>query len=430
MRLWLVMLAALICFQVSAFGQELVPDDEPAAPEKGEAEKPGAPEQAPVPAMPQKDTVPPAKVAVKPEAPVNLDPELQARIDELVRQLSAEDWQKREEATKGLMDIGEAVIPAVSAIRSSDDTEVKTRAETILASFHWVSPEDRARVDEIVSKYEKRKTAKLEADVKKLFEQLGSDSEDLRNKAVQELVSAGDAALDLLEELAAAATAQVKVLADEVISGIKEASKKFRTEIIEKLKDIRFSEFYLLGKLAAGSTDADREALIAEVISGVMGLAYWDGPSNVSVQGNQLVIDGEAFPLPAGPWSIQEKGDKILVNGTEYTLPFKFVKGISTAEVLGRIVAMDSSGDELRKSAIDLIAKRKEKDALSYLMRLLKPVEDGQTDTSLQHKILAALSAMVEDGPAVPAADEGTDKLNESIKAWKKWWRKGTRARR
>jgi hypothetical protein len=305
--------------------------------------------------------------------------------------------------------------------------EVKTRAERILAQFHWMSPEDKTAVDKVVLKYEKQKKAKVEANIPELAGQLGSEDEDIRKKAYDELVKAGKAALSELAKLADTDDVQVKALAEDIAGKIRENEKKFRTGIVGELKKIRLSGFYLIGKLAAGSTDAEHETLIAEVISGLMGLAYWNGPSNVSVRGNSLVIDGEAFPLPAGPWSIQEKGDKILVNGTEYTLPFKFVEGISVAEVLGRIVAMDSSGTELKAAAIDIIAKRKEKDAFKYLMRVLKPVEDGQTDTSLQRKVLATLSGMFEDGPAVPAADEGTEKLNESIRAWRKWLRRAGR---
>jgi hypothetical protein len=65
MKSWLVLFAALVCFQFSAFGQELVPDDEPAAPaapEKGETEKAKAPEQAPAPAAPERDTAAPENV--------------------------------------------------------------------------------------------------------------------------------------------------------------------------------------------------------------------------------------------------------------------------------------------------------------------------------------------------------------------------------
>ncbi len=427
MRVWLVMFAALICFQFNAFGQELVPEDEPAAPEAPEkeaAEKEKAPEEKP---EPQKEKPAEENVVAKPAAPaatLQVAPELKAKIEALVKQLSVEDWEKREEATKKLIEIGEAVIPAVATIRNSDDMEVKTRAERILAAFHWISPEDRTAVDKIVLEYEQHKKAKVEADIQKFAGQLGSEDGDIRKKAFDELVKTGKAALPELEKLSGSDNAQVKALAEDIIGKIGENEKKFRTEIIEKLKSIKLSEFYLVRKLAAGSTDADREALIAEVISGVMGLAYWNGPSNVMVRGNQLVIDGEAFPLPAGPWSIQEKGDSILVNGVEYSLPFKFVEGISTAEVLGRIVAMDKSGDELRAAVVDIIAKRKEKDAIKYVVRVLKPVEEGQTDTSLQRKILTALSGMFEDGPAIPTAEEGIDKLNESIRAWRKWLRK------
>ena len=102
MRVWLVMLAALICIQLSAFAQELVPEDEPAEPpvpqEKETPEEPPAPQEKP--AAEEKVVKKPAA----PEATAQLAPDLRAKIDALVKQLSADEWEKREEATKKLAD--------------------------------------------------------------------------------------------------------------------------------------------------------------------------------------------------------------------------------------------------------------------------------------------------------------------------------------
>src|SRR5438552_3974190 len=54
-------------------------------------------------------------------------------IDRLVKQLGDDDFKKREAATKRLTEIGEPALDAVTKATTSDDAEVRHRAEDILA---------------------------------------------------------------------------------------------------------------------------------------------------------------------------------------------------------------------------------------------------------------------------------------------------------
>jgi len=66
-------------------------------------------------------------VQVKPTA------ELEKKIEKLIKQLGAEDWQQRESATKELEKIGNLAKPQLSrAKKESPDAEIRFRAETIL----------------------------------------------------------------------------------------------------------------------------------------------------------------------------------------------------------------------------------------------------------------------------------------------------------
>src|SRR4051794_21832606 len=59
------------------------------------------------------------------------DPD-EKEVERLVKQLGHDDFDKREEATMRLKEIGEPALVALVKAKSSDDAEVRRRAEEIL----------------------------------------------------------------------------------------------------------------------------------------------------------------------------------------------------------------------------------------------------------------------------------------------------------
>jgi HEAT repeat protein len=67
---------------------------------------------------------------------------LQKRIETLIERLGSDDWEEREDASKELIRIGEAALPALDKAALSDDPEVRFRAD---AAIRAISKELRGR---------------------------------------------------------------------------------------------------------------------------------------------------------------------------------------------------------------------------------------------------------------------------------------------
>src|SRR5262249_53517539 len=58
------------------------------------------------------------------------------RVQELIQQLNADEFQKREQATKELEALGEAIVPQLeAALKTTDSAEVRRRLEQLLAPY-------------------------------------------------------------------------------------------------------------------------------------------------------------------------------------------------------------------------------------------------------------------------------------------------------
>jgi len=382
-----------------------------------------------LPALAQEET--PEKPA-EPAAAETEGVKLNEEIEALVKQLGADTWKEREDAMKRLIEIGRPALAAVAKAAESEDLEVKNRASKILETLNFISPADCAKVDGLVKKYQKAVTAKIPDAIEELIKKLEDEDEKERNEAAENLLKIGRPALSYLDKLKASENAQLKELAEKISAEILENIEKFETEILEEIRKIKFSGAYLVGKLAPDSAEEALQKTVAQVLSGVFKLSYWNGPDNVMVRGNKLVVGGREMPLPAGPWSIQEKGDKVFINGQEYNLPAVIEENATPGNVLGRIVARGESGSGLKKTALDIIEKRKEKDAAGYLVRALSRTDglDEKEARELKFQILGVLSKIVEDGPGCPAADCSEDELGKSVKEWKRWLGKSQRNNR
>lgn len=79
-----------------------------------------------------------------------MDPELEKKIDELIGRLGDDSYKVREEASRQLIEIGKVAVPKLeTAMKESDDPEVKWRCEYILGEIGKRSP-----IPEILVKYQ------------------------------------------------------------------------------------------------------------------------------------------------------------------------------------------------------------------------------------------------------------------------------------
>ena len=391
MKVFLTIIMALLLVQLPVLGQEKV-------------------EEAP----------PEQKAEATPEIEIN------RQIENLVEQLGSDDWQTRENAMKKLIEIGEPVVAAVARVVDSEDMEVKVRAEKILDSFKWVSPQDTAEIDKVVAEYVREITKKIPDEVEKILEELKSEDAGTREKAVAKLVEVGSCVLPLVKKFKESQDEEVKALAVKLTEEINKKTRKLEREKIEHIKKIKFSDFYLLRKLTSQKDIESNVSAIAELLSGLLGLSYWNGPDNVYVRGNKIVIGEEEIDLPAGPWRLEEKGDKVFINGKPITLPVKVEKEITVADVLGKIVAGGQGSMDLKLEALEMIIEIKDIKVIPFLIKALKSKlnPEDKNGLKLQHGILQSLAKLAENGPACSGDGKDIDKLQEAASNWKKWWRK------
>jgi hypothetical protein len=86
-------------------------------------------------------------------APVPTKP-TKEQIAGWVKQLGADDFTTREEATKRLWQAGEAAEAALQEALASDDAEVKRRARELLEKFRWgIYPDTPAKVVDLITAY-------------------------------------------------------------------------------------------------------------------------------------------------------------------------------------------------------------------------------------------------------------------------------------
>ena len=95
------------------------------------------------PAKPGPAGPPAGEQAEPPPSPEELA-KLQARVAELIKQLNNDEWAKREEATKGLVEIGQAAETALEEAAKSKDPEVSSRAAEALRKIKS-NPKRRSR---------------------------------------------------------------------------------------------------------------------------------------------------------------------------------------------------------------------------------------------------------------------------------------------
>ncbi len=77
-----------------------------------------------------------------------------ARIAQLVARLEASDWRAREKAQRELVAIGQSVAPFLESLSSHPVFEVRARAQQILQQIRFVSPEEAAKIEEALKKYD------------------------------------------------------------------------------------------------------------------------------------------------------------------------------------------------------------------------------------------------------------------------------------
>src|SRR5437763_791694 len=89
--------------------------------------------------------------AAEPPAPPS-----QEQIAQWVRQLGADDFSQREEASKKLYEAGEAAEAALQKAAGSDDAEIAHRAADVLEKVKWgLYPEATIEVVKLVKRYQR-----------------------------------------------------------------------------------------------------------------------------------------------------------------------------------------------------------------------------------------------------------------------------------
>ena len=85
-------------------------------------------------------------------APTTRPAAIQASIDQLLKQLGADDWQDRQKAQDELVKLGEDVVPDLrKLLKTTADEEVRTRVESALREI-WTKDKTVARIQEIGGK--------------------------------------------------------------------------------------------------------------------------------------------------------------------------------------------------------------------------------------------------------------------------------------
>ena len=334
---------------------------------------------------------------------------LEAEISRLIKNLGSVNWRTREEATRRLTEIGEPAMNALTAAHITNDIEAKERIERLLDRFHWLPPENRGRIEEIIKKYSSDPERKPVIDIEKLLKELSSENAKRHEGAIQALIEAGRPALPALKRLADSSDNKSKELAKKITNEILSAAGQREMKIVDLLRQTKYSRFYLLKQLSEASIQPGRQKKIAALLSGLLGLK---SPS-VKMIGGEIVINGFSFPRPPGGIVVSKSNGRVIVNGVEICVPGMIIEDITPAEVLGRTVANRSLETGIRECALKVFAERKEKEAVGQLINTMK-----KEKAPMQSLIVNALSHVVEGGPQA----QETQDIKKSVQDWQKWW--------
>ena len=112
----------------------------------------------------------------------NVNPELQTKIQELIKKLGSSDFSERDSATKELEKIGRPALSALRKASNSGDPEMKLRAANIFKKIQktkkisGVSPEENAARKKMLAERQR-----LE-EMKRRLEDLKRELEEKKNK--------------------------------------------------------------------------------------------------------------------------------------------------------------------------------------------------------------------------------------------------------
>jgi HEAT repeat protein len=338
---------------------------------------------------------------------------LQEEINSLTRQLGSDDWQTRESATKRLIEIGAPAAPAVAALRASEDIEVRVRTAKILDAIHWVSSEDTAKIEELISKYAGEANGELVTKIDELCKKLSDEDYKVREEATKSLVEIGRPALSKVEKLKESDDAEVKTRAERIAAEIIKNSQDIEAEVIKQIKEIKHADFYLVDRLATGSTEPQKEVKIAEMLSQLLNLTSSEGEDQsviVRGQGQGRVVIIKRFKVVAN--------GRVIIDGKDVTEGSKLKKGAHPAEVLVAIVKGEERSSELRARAARSLATRNDKCAVTSLVNSFPKLKG-----KLQLTAAETLRKLTGErfGPFDNSTPEEQDK---SVQEWKDWLEK------
>jgi len=348
---------------------------------------------------------------------------LEKEIIVLVKELGSENWRAREDAMQRLIEIGKPAIRAMAAAWHTDDMEVRERTERFLDKYHWVSPEDASRIEDLISLYikgaqSKKKTPQIEID--KWLEQLKSEDLTVSQEASRKLIEAGEQALEAVVKLSRAGDDTANSTADKIKIAILTDMQAFESEVLDGIERIRHSVFYLLEKLKPGTEEPARQAKVAEILSGIAGLKKPD----ISVSTGKVTINGLEFMRPPGGLVVSQKGNgTVTINNVAVPVPGRMIEGIKPGELLTKIVQKKEVSSEIKANTVEMIGSVKIKNALPAIMQAAEKLKlDKEEDRNLLTTILRILPMITEGGPSCPLAGKDGKELKNALQAWQQWW--------
>jgi hypothetical protein len=168
------------------------------------------------------------------------------KIQQLIVQLSADDFTSRETAYKELLKLGESAVPALQMAANSAELETALRARKLLQDIAAAprKPEP------------SRPPVKVPDNVKKLIEQLGDEHFEVREKATKELIALGPEAVPGLRGALDHSDPEVHARARRILDTITTSLSYLKDALKDPDKQVRKEAAEVLERLGDKAKEA------------------------------------------------------------------------------------------------------------------------------------------------------------------------------
>lgn len=386
MRIWMLVCLIVAVGVVPVFGQELVPP----GPEDEKAEPPA-------PAEKKKLT-------------------LEEEIASLTGELAAGESALRDAAARRLVEIGPQVIGPVEKLLESEEADVRFRAKKILDELHYVTKQDREKIEKQIDLcLWGGEEKELDEETKKLIEDLSSDDWQTREDAVKKLIEKGPAVLREFSKMLDSEDLDQKDRAEKIIKAIRENAKsEFEAQLTKSLSELECivtAPYYLvnvlggkryLADLAAAKKEKAREEIVGRLLRGTAGLLTMADLRNPQRRAGRsmsiMTTNGQT---------------RVVIDGKEVQI---IAENASPENVLGFIAADDKIERELRLLAVKALEAREAVNAVETLVGLL-----GKSRGAIQLAVAETLRKLTAQDFG-PTRESTLEQVDEALQNWSKWW--------